>query len=178
MRDLNTAPVGRYRIRSGELASTEAEGNNGAFTIPHPNHSRTWFLVIASDGANPEDKKKAVAWEHVSVHVTYEKRRKKKVELFKRIPTWNEMQFIKRLFFEDEEVAYQLHPKQSNYVNCQPFTLHIWRRPEADDFISPPHILVGPLPDDLPKQKEGSQKEAAESEEENNPAQSEHSSPA
>lgn len=177
MRDINTSPAGRYRITSGELASKPEDGNNGAFTIPHPNQGRTWFLVIASDGFGPEGEE-ITKWEHVSVHVTYEKRRKKRTDLYKRIPTWNEMQFIKRLFFEDEEVCYQLHPKQSEYVNVQPFTLHIWRRPEADELISPPHILVGPLPDDLPQQKESSQEAAPENDEESNPAQSEHSTPA
>jgi len=44
-----------YRIREGELGSTEEIGNDGAFLIPYQSFN---LRVIASDGQG---------WEHVSV---------------------------------------------------------------------------------------------------------------
>ena len=60
-------------------------------------------------------------WEHVSI------------ELFaRRLPTWEEMCFIKELFWEDEEMVVQIHPKKSEYVNMVE-ALHLWR-PCNDDW--------------------------------------------
>ena len=53
-------------------------------------------LVIASNGDG---------WEHVSVSQP------------NRIPSWETMCIIKDMFFEEEEVVMQLHPKKSQYVN-------------------------------------------------------------
>lgn len=46
----------------------------------------------------------------------------------KKIPTWEEMCFIKDLCFEDEEEVIQIHPKKSEYVNIYPNCLHLWRK--------------------------------------------------
>lgn len=54
-------------------------------------------------------------WDHVSV------------SLFNRCPTWAEMDQVKRLFFEDEEVAMQLHVNGKSKINLHPFVLHLWR---------------------------------------------------
>lgn len=54
-------------------------------------------------------------WEHVSV------------SLLHRNPSWNEMCFIKDLFFEPEEMCLQSHPKKSEYVNMHAHCLHIWK---------------------------------------------------
>jgi len=58
---------------------------------------------------------KEAGFEHVSV------------SLFNRCPVWDEMCFIKNLFFEDEEECIQYHPKKSEYVNLHPHCLHIYR---------------------------------------------------
>lgn len=44
-----------------------------------------------------------------------------------RMPTWDEMCFVKEIFFKDSEEAYQVHPKKSEYVNTHEYCLHIWR---------------------------------------------------
>lgn len=54
-------------------------------------------------------------WEHVSV------------ELYaRRLPTWEEMCFVKDLFWDDEEEVVQIHPKKSQYVDMTE-ALHLWR---------------------------------------------------
>lgn len=69
-------------------------------------------------------------WDHVSVsHPS-------------RIPTWEEMCWIKGLFFDDEEAAMQLHPPKSEYVNNHSRCLHIWR-PQSENIPLPPSIYVG-----------------------------------
>lgn len=54
-------------------------------------------------------------WDHVSI------------SLHNRCPGWDEMEWVKRLFFKPSEVAMQLHPAESDYVNLHPHCLHIWR---------------------------------------------------
>ena len=99
--------------------SDMSDGNNGAFRVAGP-QARDLY-VIASDG---------LGWEHVSVSAR------------KRCPTWEEMCFIKSLFWDDEDVVMQLHPKRSEYVNQHPFCLHLWKPTEAV-IPTPNPILVG-----------------------------------
>jgi len=51
---------------------------------------------------------------------------------------------IKNLFFEEEETVVQFHPPKSQYVNFNPFALHLWR--PLDDSIKTPPVwyLLGP----------------------------------
>jgi hypothetical protein len=115
----------RSRIVSGPQATTWVDGNNGAFEFDSP--SPGWSLfVICSDGGG---------WEHVSVHA----RRKNGPP---RIPTWREMCFVKSLFWDPEDVAMQLHPRESEYVNQHPCVLHLWR-PTTAVIPTPPSIMVG-----------------------------------
>lgn len=59
-------------------------------------------------------------WEHVSV------------ELYaRRLPTWEEMCYVKDMFWEDEEEVVQIHPKHSHYVNITE-ALHLWRPVNGD----------------------------------------------
>lgn len=74
--------------------------------------------VLASSG---------MGWDHVSVSRT------------DRIPTWTEMQQIKRLFFRDDEFALQYHMPESKHINVHPNCLHLWR----------PHAALVPFPDPL-----------------------------
>lgn len=126
--------VSKYRIREGKLASGDELGNNGAFMLPvwrragevllagSDKYGDCILAVIVSD---------MEAWDHVSV------------SLQNRCPSWEEMCFIKSLFFEPEETAMQLHPKQSEYVNFHEHCLHLWR-PQNRSIPLPPSIFVGP----------------------------------
>jgi len=107
------------RIREGIMASDDRFGLTGAFRIIGPMGME--FHIIASEGE----------WEHVSVSLPC------------RTPNWAEMCFVKNLFWEDEEAVMQLHPPKSDYVNCHPNCLHLWR-PIFTDIPLPDSILVGP----------------------------------
>ena len=56
-------------------------------------------------------------WEHVSVSPKHKFR----------IPTWNDMCYLKDVFFDEEEEVYQIHPKKSEYVNLSENCLHLWK---------------------------------------------------
>lgn len=61
-----------------------------------------------------------IKWEHVSV------------SLKNRIPTWQELKFIKMLFWDPEDEVIQLFPPQSQYVNVHKNWLHLWRPINVD----------------------------------------------
>ena len=68
-------------------------------------------------------------WEHVSVSSK------------ERCLTWEEMCEVNDLCFDEEEVTMQLHPKKSEYVNIDPYTLHIWKSKKTP-IPTPPKSLV------------------------------------
>jgi len=70
-----------------------------------------------------------MGWEHVSVSV------------FDRCPTWQEMCFIKDMFWDDDDCVMQLHPPKADWVNNHPFTLHLWR-PIGVEIPRPLQVMV------------------------------------
>jgi hypothetical protein len=119
-----------YRIRTGAMGSTEAIGNNGAFSIPYVSRNykvaakkkKPNLIVIASDQEG---------WEHVSISLKV------------RDPSWLQMCFIKEMFWDEYDCVVQYHPPKSDYVNHHPHCLHLWR-PTEFDMPRPPSIFVGP----------------------------------
>lgn len=79
--------------------------------------------VIWSDGAG---------WDHVSVSAN-----SKKI-----IPSWNDMCYVKDIFFRDNEAVIQIHPKKEDYVNNVNNCLHLWRC-RYREMVLPPSCLVG-----------------------------------
>ncbi len=69
-------------------------------------------------------------WEHVSV------------SLSDRCLTWEEMCFIKDVFWEEGDAVVQYHPPKSDYVNNHDYTLHLWR-PLNGSIPMPDPIMVG-----------------------------------
>ena len=111
MRNLNE--LNTYRDTDAEVGIYGETGGTteGVFCVEYRDHNRAaryWSLlaVIASV---------ADGWDHVSV------------SLAKRIPNWQEMEFVKHLFFRDNEVAMQLHLPPAKHINVQANTLHLWR---------------------------------------------------
>lgn len=92
----------------------------GVFQIPSPDKSRitkTTLYVIASDALD------GIEWEHVSVHAA-----KQFNNQFKPLtPTWDEMCYIKSLFWDAEDCVIQYHPPESKYVNIHKNVLHLYR---------------------------------------------------
>lgn len=121
--------IEKYRLTKGEFASDSSYGNAGVFVIPHYKIDGYIFQVIASEGEG---------WEHASISLDSYKR---KVE---RCPTWEEMCFIKSLFWDEEDCVIEFHPPKSHYVSHHAYCLHLWR---PTDFIMPipPTDLVGTI---------------------------------
>jgi hypothetical protein len=112
----------RARVQEPPLVS--ARGDLWGKFRPRTNDGVA-LCIVASDGSEE------VPWEHVSVSTE------------KRCPTWEEMCWVKGLFFEEEEPVMQLHPPASEYVNYHPYCLHLWR-PLEQLIPLPPSIAVGP----------------------------------
>ena len=122
------------RILSGPMGTDASYGNNGAFELESPEPGWRLF-AICSDGHDPEVPE-ADGWEHVSVSARQGRR--------SRTPSWKEMAYVKRLCWDAEDVVVQYHPRESEYVNCHPNVLHMWRS-TTQAFPTPHPMLVGPL---------------------------------
>ena len=44
-----------------------------------------------------------------------------------KIPSWEDMTYLKNIFWMDEEECYQIMPRKSEYVNIKGNCLHLWR---------------------------------------------------
>lgn len=122
MKDLTT--LDRYRLRTREVLQrfgTYGDKDGGCFEVEcKKNGSKIKLAIIASRGEG---------WDHVSV------------SLHNRAPTWEEMELVKRLFFEENELAIQYHMPPSKHINIHPDCLHIWR-PHFEEIPTPPTYLV------------------------------------
>lgn len=98
----------------------EVGKDGGLFEIPSP-ETGTTLRVIATTGAG---------WDHVSVSTP------------RRCPNWQELEKVKRLFFQDSETAMQLHVPPAEHINNHPYCLHLWR-PRYVDIPRPPAYMVG-----------------------------------
>jgi hypothetical protein len=132
MKNLASPEIDRYRFLHPMVGREpdELRAWGGAFQIPF---RRASLRVIASRGGcpfAPDDIAEQNRWDHVSV------------SLPDRCPTWEELEFIKRLFFERHECAMQLHVPPRDHVNNHEFCLHIWR-PIDVEIPRPPAVMVG-----------------------------------
>ena len=111
--------VEQHRVLKGPMRSNYGDPY-GAFFIPFKDSG---LSVLADNG-------ELSGWEHVSVSTPH------------RCPTWEEMAFIKSLFWDEEEMVIQYHPPRSQYVNKHPYCLHLWRK-LGFDMPLPPKKLLG-----------------------------------
>jgi hypothetical protein len=119
MRNLNQ--LNKYRVINQELLAiygTTGDDKFGAFLVPYNSHKLR--IIAASDKG----------WDHVSV------------SLEQRTPTWEEMDFIKKMFFRIDEMAIQYHMPEKDNVNIHPNCLHLWRPHMPKIILVPPKILV------------------------------------
>lgn len=98
----------------------QGDDHNGAWRVRGPESRH--LIILASDGGG---------WDHVSGSV----------DDSLETPTWEEMCFVKSLFFEPEETVLQYHPPESRYINHFEGCLHLWR-PQAESVPMPPLVLV------------------------------------
>jgi hypothetical protein len=122
MKDLRE--LNRFRDREGEkrimISDNYLRSKAGLFKILLKTGSTA--IVICENYGD---------WEHVSVTIFEEER----------CPFWNEMCEIKDLFFNENEVVMQIHPKKIDYVNFHEFCLHMWR-PNKEQIPLPPKQFV------------------------------------
>lgn len=113
------------------LAVPKSSGQCGVFLITLIGSRKVALRCVASDG---EDwiacGLSLPAWEHVSISTPL------------RCPTWEEMCFVKSLFWDPDDAVMQLHPPQSEWINNHPFCLHLWR-PVGVEIPRPPMVSVG-----------------------------------
>lgn len=127
--------VDRYRILGHPLFPATPRGvNYGAFDVCLPTGAR--LLVLSSGLVDaeataglPDD---CQDFEHVSVSHA------------KRCPTWEEMEFVRHLFWGPDETVVQIHPPASAKVNYHETCLHLWRDVRASVRV-PGWQLLGPL---------------------------------
>ena len=93
--------------------------SNGMFIMPSP-VDRLQMKIIAGSGDG---------WDHVSVSRS------------DRCPLWEEMEFVKRKFFKDDETVMQLHVPIDKHINVHNHCLHLWR-PTAAPIPVPPQWMV------------------------------------
>ena len=120
MRNLNL--LNQFRDESPEVRErfgNVGDATCGMFRVPS-NIDKAVITVLASNGEG---------WDHVSV------------SRVKRCPNWYEMEFIKHLFFKDEEVVMQLHVASADHISVHPNCLHLWR-PLTADIPMPPKWMV------------------------------------
>jgi hypothetical protein len=133
MRNEPNLKIEKYRVRfpaGHPMASANiacANTNTGAFEVPR-SFSHFRLAIIASTGEG---------WEHVSVHAVDD-------DDTPYTPLWEHMQMVKELWWKDDEVVMQLHPRKADYVNFHRHVLHLWR-PIGIEIPTPPSILVGPM---------------------------------
>lgn len=109
-----------FRLRTHPvLGSDDSYGNNGFFIINKDGYE---IRVQASDGEG---------WEHVSVSINRS-----------RCPSWEQMNYVKDLFWDAEDCVVQFHPPKSEYVNMHEYVLHLWRCVDKD-FPLPDKLMVG-----------------------------------
>ena len=106
------------------LISDKSFGNNGLFLV---SRKQRYFRLKVSDGGG---------WDHVSISMN---------DLngmpVKKYPSWDDMCFIKDLFWDKSEVVLQYHPEEKDYVNLHPYCLHLWK-PQGDTIPTPPIFMV------------------------------------
>lgn len=115
----NISNFRRINLYGDGFLSDEA---NGAFIIDRYNNGE-FYLVIASNGQG---------WDHVSVTI-----HKKNGGSVKKCPSYQEMMMIKEKLFSEEDVVFQLHPREEDYINTHPYCLHLWK-PNNCNMVVPP----------------------------------------
>lgn len=135
MRPYPNYRLDRYRLPGTTfLPATPRGATYGAFQVAAPTGA---MLYVISSGEASEDVGLELpgdcrGFEHVSVSHP------------KRCPTWEEMEFVRHLFWGPEEAVIQIHPPESVKVNYHKTCLHLWRDTTRDVRI-PGARLLGPL---------------------------------
>lgn len=128
MRNLNE--LDHWRVKSGPHLNPykgwPGDETCGVFLVPTERGFTFKAIVSCGDG-----------WDHISVGMVAWPR-----HMDRRTPTWEEMQYFHRLFFEPDETAMELHVPRSDHVNNAPHVLHLWRPNDGREIPRPPKDFV------------------------------------
>lgn len=131
MRDPFPDVVEKGRVQRPGM-QTPRGATYGAFYLTCP-ATRAVLFVMAGDAADwPFG---GVPFEHVSAHA------RPTPTSPRRCPTWEEMCWLKGLFFRDDEWVVQYHPAAADHVNHHEHVLHLWR-PVGVEVPRPPKECV------------------------------------
>lgn len=119
-----------YRMKDGFMGSDASYGCNGVFFIPvaYEEPGIKYYQVICSDGSG---------WRHVSVVMVNDKKEPAGV-----MPSWEDMCFLKDLFWDKDQCVVQYHPPESEYINNHEYCLHLWQ-PTEITLPMPDKFMVG-----------------------------------
>ena len=136
----------KYRLSITPYDSCASDEFQGLFRIPFKFMPKGMRLKVLSSGVLCSKKiflkegdpipseiigrKSLYDWEHVSV------------SLPNRIPTWREMDFIKDIFWGEDEAVIQIHPPKKDKINNHVYCLHLWKYMKFD-LPMPMPIAVG-----------------------------------
>lgn len=76
------------------------------------------------------------SWDHVSVSAGWGPKGAT------RVPSYAELESVRRMFFEDHETVVQIHPPLGKYVNFHPYVLHLWRHQEIQIPLPPQEFIA------------------------------------
>ncbi len=103
----------------------QEEADDGMALVIQEQYKMTDYRIIVSWGGG---------WDHASMTLTNAQR--------ERCPEWEEMCWLKNIFWGEGETVTQYHPAKSEYVNCHPFCLHLWKLQNCV-LPTPPAEFVG-----------------------------------
>jgi len=142
MRNLCEPAIAKFRDhQADEMYGTKDSERalGGAFLVPTVEPApklgrRVWMRVIASSGADQPKAEPGLRFDHVSVSLSH------------RCPTWDEMDYVRKLFFKPEEICFQLHMPPAENISLHPYCLHIWRAIDAALPLPDPYLVGFQLP--------------------------------
>ncbi len=116
MREPGRKEIERHRLEPHQGGGPRGT-NCGSFLIPR---NGLTFLVLVTD---------TDGWDHVSVTIPSKER----------CPTWEEMCWVKALFFQPNDCVVQFHPPEDDYVGCNPYSLSLWK-PQGREIPTPARL--------------------------------------
>jgi len=114
MRDLTE--LNKYRVDNYHIPERDYPFA-GYFRIVH--NGAVLRVIASNDGG----------WDHVSI------------SLATKCPRWEDMEFVKRLFFKENEICWQYHVAVDDHINIHPYTLHIWRKHDFEMPLPPKEFV-------------------------------------
>ena len=117
------------RDRTDMHFATKSGDRFGLFRFKSPFSGATLRVIVGNAEIFEEGFPGQEGWDHVSV------------SCIDKPPRWEDMCYIKDLFFDEDECVMQLHPPKKDYVNTHENCLHLWK-PARTPIPVPPKECV------------------------------------